>query len=143
MFFSSLTRSKTQIVCVMWGFHRPSAHVVYLLSTKKQGHATLSCSVEVLIRSSFLLLLFLFWLKKPRGGWTKYRWDLHFLHQLSVKWLTGSKAFWDNWHLDMQKLGKLSGFIGKQEWFIPGTRRRVWKLYVPFSTPTFTHALCE
>lgn len=34
-----------------------------LLSTKKQGHATLSCSVEVLIRSSFFVTLVLVFVK--------------------------------------------------------------------------------
>jgi len=33
--------------------------------------------------------------------------------------------------------------MSEQEWFISERRRRAWKLYVPFTTPTFTHHLCE
>lgn len=57
--------AKHKYFFIRWGFHNPSPCVASLLSTKKQGHATLSCSVEVLIRSS-LLFLFLFWLKKTK-----------------------------------------------------------------------------
>lgn len=41
----------------------------------------------------FLLSLFLFWSKNPRGVWAKYLWDIHLPHQLSWNWLTDSQVF--------------------------------------------------
>lgn len=70
--------------------------MVSLLSTRAVCKGTpLSGSVEGLIRSSILSLAFLFWLKKKTNkvGWVKYLWDIDLPHQLSLNWLTGSKAF--------------------------------------------------
>lgn len=87
----------------------------------------LFCSVEILIRSSFLLYLFLLLLKekkKQQSGWDKYFWDIHLLCQLRLTWLTDSKGFTENWHLDTHKLQKLSVFMCEPGWFILEIRKR-------------------
>lgn len=139
-------KNKTQIFFGKWGtqtFTPCGFSDIYW----KARACPLFCSVEILIRSSFLLYLFLLLLKekkkKKQSGWNKYFWDIHLLCQLSLTWLTDSKGFSENWHLDTHKLQKLSVFMCEPERFILEIRKRVWKLYVFLGTPTFTHHLCK
>lgn len=62
--------------------------------------------------------------KKQQSGWDKYFWDIHLLCQLRLTWLTDSKGFTENWHLDTHKLQKLSVFMCEPGWFILEIRKR-------------------
>jgi len=92
---------------IRWGFHIPSPCASSLLSTEKQGHATLSCSA--LTRPSFLSLVFLFWFKKTKVAglnisdtftfpinwvWTDWQVQTCFWGELTPGHTQVRKAFW-------------------------------------------------